>query len=533
MSTIFGPSSASNTPVGMVNRLYNGDFTFDPAGGVTVGDGATVFQNWYVLTQSGNVTATQLSYPEPGQFACARILQAHASAQRYGIAQRIAPEDCGDLRTAFLNAVARLRFSDEANLRWAVLAGTAGTLDVVNDWTSESYIPGQFFISGVEVVNQGVFRNDAGVFGSLPQIPYQGPDDLVYLYFFVWTQDTVAQNGTLDIGLAQVAEGLVTQPYEHRPYELSTAIQYAPSPAWGAVITQSTIAAGQALIDAGQPFTDVASAATVDLGAVASNLVRITGSTGPITSFGTSAAGVRKTIRFASTPTLTYNATSLILPGDANITAAADDSCVAISLGSGNWYVGQYQRGAGVPVSASAAGANLIAQSSLLAMLALLLPIGIALPYGGSSAPTGWVFAAGQNVSRSTYAALFAIYGTTYGPGDGSTTFGLPDYRGRAVFGKDDMGGSAANRLTNAGSGVDGVTLGAVGGNQLLQGHTHGVTDNIVTALTDTAGANNYATDAGANQFGAVTITTTSTGGGSSQNVPPAVVQNYIIFAGA
>ena len=84
-------------------------------------------------------------------------------------------------------------------------------------------------------------------------------------------------------------------------------------------------------------------------------------------------------------------------------------------------------------------------------------PTGTVVPFAGPSAPTGWLFCFGQTVSRTTYAALFAALGTTYGAGDGSTTFVLPDLRGRLPSGKDDMGGTAASRLTTAGSGVDGA----------------------------------------------------------------------------
>src|SRR5690349_628474 len=69
--------------------------------------------------------------------------------------------------------------------------------------------------------------------------------------------------------------------------------------------------------------TAIASAATVDLSTATGTNVHITGSTGPITSFGTAAAGVERTLIFDSTPTITHNATSLILPSSANITAAA------------------------------------------------------------------------------------------------------------------------------------------------------------------------------------------------------------------
>ena len=66
-----------------------------------------------------------------------------------------------------------------------------------------------------------------------------------------------------------------------------------------------------------------------------------------------------------------------------------------------------------------------------------LAPTGSILDFAGSSAPPGWLLCQGQAVSRSTYAALFAVIGTTYGTGNGSTTFNLPDYRGRVSAGWD------------------------------------------------------------------------------------------------
>jgi microcystin-dependent protein len=112
---------------------------------------------------------------------------------------------------------------------------------------------------------------------------------------------------------------------------------------------------------------------------------------------------------------------------------------------------------------------------------AAYVPIGGMIPFAGSTAPSAnWALPAGQAVSRTTFAALFALIGTTYGAGDGSTTFNLPDLRGRALFGKDDMGGSAASRVTAAGSGINGTTLGATGGAETvtlatsqIPSHTH------------------------------------------------------------
>jgi microcystin-dependent protein len=63
------------------------------------------------------------------------------------------------------------------------------------------------------------------------------------------------------------------------------------------------------------------------------------------------------------------------------------------------------------------------------------VPAGAVMPFAGSSVPTGYLFCDGSAVLRSTYAVLFTAIGTTHGAGDGSTTFNLPDYRGRMLVG--------------------------------------------------------------------------------------------------
>ena len=87
---------------------------------------------------------------------------------------------------------------------------------------------------------------------------------------------------------------------------------------------------------------------------------------------------------------------------------------------------------------------------------------GMLVPYAGGSAPSGWLLCYGQAISRTTYAALFSAIGTVYGSGDGSTTFNVPDLRGRVIAGQDDMGGTSADRLTSAGANVTANVNGAI-----------------------------------------------------------------------
>jgi microcystin-dependent protein len=149
----------------------------------------------------------------------------------------------------------------------------------------------------------------------------------------------------------------------------------------------------------------------------------------------------------------------------------------------GNVYRAKAQNTNQAPVASvgGAVNANWERLGFTLAELAALItpaaPPGLSAMYAGSSAPPGWLKENGAAVSRTAYAALFAAIGTTYGAGDGSTTFNLPDSRG--LF----------KRALSDGSSRDaGRVLGSVQAGQNLS-HTHTASTGASGAHTHTASA--------------------------------------------
>jgi hypothetical protein len=146
--------------------------------------------------------------------------------------------------------------------------------------------------------------------------------------------------------------------------------------------------------------SDVASATTTDLGAATTgDFVHITGTT-TITGLGTIAAGIKKIVTFDGALTLTHNGTSLILPGAANITTAANDCAIFVSEGSGNWRCLSYVKASGVAVVASADATK--------------------LPLAGGTM-TGDITMSGASIVEAEGAAVTAASSTNIWATDGNT----------------------------------------------------------------------------------------------------------------
>jgi microcystin-dependent protein len=150
---------------------------------------------------------------------------------------------------------------------------------------------------------------------------------------------------------------------------------------------------------------------------------------------------------------------------------------------------------------------------------------GIVAPFAGSTPPSGWIFCDGAIVSRNTYSELFAAIGTAFGVGDGTTTFGLPDLRGRVPAGLD---------LTQ----TEFDALGKTGGTKThtlsiaeMPAHTHTVKGYAGVDDLNFTGTNNaFAASDAVTPFDQVTQ---STGGGAAHNnLQPYTTVNYVISVG-
>lgn len=167
-----------------------------------------------------------------------------------------------------------------------------------------------------------------------------------------------------------------------------------------------------------------------------------------------------------------------------------------------------------------------------------LLPVGALLPAALSSAPTGFLLCDGSAVSRTTYAALFAAIATAYGAGNGSTTFNVPDLRGRVPVGVDGSAGRlSANDELGKAAGEEKHTLAA----GEMPAHAHGVNDPGHAHLVDVANFNAWSANGpqettvhvpnGLATHASLTgISIQSAGGGGAHNnMQPYQVVNYLI----
>lgn len=154
---------------------------------------------------------------------------------------------------------------------------------------------------------------------------------------------------------------------------------------------------------------------------------------------------------------------------------------------------------------------------------------GMVMAFGGPTPPEGWLFCDGSLLSRTAYPELFAAIGTTYGNGDGSTTFPLPNYKGRVLVGRDtaqaefDVLGEVGGAKTHT------LTVGEIPAHQHIEGYA-GVNATAAYGVS-TAPAGNLNGQSGTSTSNHANSSLTG-GGGAHNNLQPYAVSNYIISTG-
>ena len=181
------------------------------------------------------------------------------------------------------------------------------------------------------------------------------------------------------------------------------------------------------------------------------------------------AATALSTAQSANTTAASASTTANGIASTANTALASANSAVATANSASATAASANSTAASATTTAnnalSTANSAVSTANSALSAAQSLNPAGMVIWVAQSTAPAGFLKANGNAVSRSTYAALFAVLGTSYGAGDGSTTFNLPDLRGEFIRGLDD------------GRGVDsGRSLGSSQA-QSYQSHNHGIND--------------------------------------------------------
>jgi len=171
--------------------------------------------------------------------------------------------------------------------------------------------------------------------------------------------------------------------------------------------------------------------------------------------------------------------------------------------------------------------------ADVIAFMNALVPIGLSIQWPGNQPPTNipgvvvWMEANGQPISRTTYASLFALLGTTYGSGDGATTFNLPDMRGYTTVGIGSDN-STGGRITNA-------TAPAIGLGKAFGNETHTLDVTQIPPHDHSIGSHwdvNFGTNVVVISKGPGQDRSEQTGGGlPHNNVQPSIFMRYYIRA--
>lgn len=217
-----GASGAVTPGAGLRNLIENADFSATSTFGPTPNDVQWITDRWYALTQTAAIGSTAQTLQEDGTPTNIRLTQTQVAAQRFGMAQVVSSANSTRARSRDVTLSGRVRHSISAPIRYAILAWTgtadAATLDVVNNWASSTYTPGNFFIgANLNVVASGALTPSANTWTDLTEITGSVTASATNLLVIFWTENTTVQNATLDFGRIQLEVASSASAFEYLP----------------------------------------------------------------------------------------------------------------------------------------------------------------------------------------------------------------------------------------------------------------------------------------------------------------------------
>jgi hypothetical protein len=239
-----------------------------------------------------------------------------------GMPEGMPPSGVNDSWRAGMGAIKRSYDRDHAG-SWCTVAGSGNAIALTFAVAPSSYVQGEKYAFKAAAANTGATTVNVNALGA-KNVYKKSPAGAA----------TPCTGGEVQNG------DLVEIEYDGTQFQL---LAVAATNFVGGTLTSTTAMSGAAFNEA---QVSMGSAATVAIGAAAGNYIGITGTT-TITAFDTMQAGAERTLEFAAALTLTHNATSLILPGGANITTAAGDVATFRSEGGGNWRCVSYMKASG------------------------------------------------------------------------------------------------------------------------------------------------------------------------------------------
>jgi hypothetical protein len=206
---------------GFTNLLINPDGRINQRAPSSNADDTYGHDRWVVLTQTNAIAVSTQTDVENGTPRMWRLSQSQATAQRMGYAQIIEGINCKHLRGKQVTLGGRIRYSNNAAVRYAILEWTSTedtvTSDVVNSWTNGTFTAGNFFKSTTQnVLGVGSLTPAANTLTDLTALTVTVGSSCNNLIVFIWTEGTAAQNSTFD-GALQLEAGAVASAREFRP----------------------------------------------------------------------------------------------------------------------------------------------------------------------------------------------------------------------------------------------------------------------------------------------------------------------------